>query len=720
MGHSPRRRPALTVNLGGIPASGQFGQIHVTGQANLGGTLNVALIDGFGPQTGESFPILAFSAETESFATTNGLAFQGVTLLKVQSQAASLDLVAIADTADLAVTSITVPTSGLVDQDVTISYTVQDQETLPTAVANWVDSVYVSANSTLDATAQLLGQVSHNGVLASQGSYTGTLTAVLPGLSPGNYHIIVVADSGLQVPDSNRAVGTVASTNLINVDLTHLTEGTPLSGTIADGQDLYFRFDPPAGQDVLVTANFTSSPEAGFFIRQGQIPDTTDFDESASDPLDLQQSLALLATQAPSYFILLQGEEGAGGGSAFTLSVQQLGFAFVSVSPAQAANVNTTTVTVKGSHFTANTSANLVGANGFDLAAIRVGFLNSNTLQPTFDLDGVAPGVYHIQLKDGTQTTTQTGAFDVLQAAKLLFTDDPTEVDKNNTPVSIWSEILPAPNVGDDSTIELPFRFAGVQFTLEDYQPGEHALLSGDPTGTQPFTVDGSWTLSLTGPVSQTLSGSGTTNAIDLASLNLPAGTYGGQFTLAAPTTGTQYGTTNIFLVSDATNLVEQSLPEAHKPMHFAAQPVSIPVGMVGQVPVQLISSPLPFTGMVTHFEYDPTALQVLGFTVAPGFSGGGSGAGVSIGSFSEYGSTPLQPGQTAFTITVRMLKAGNFPITFEGNGFGLGPTTDPGQSLNYLQAVADTIAVTGTAPRQRRSRRSMESRSTRPTAASA
>jgi hypothetical protein len=47
----------------------------------------------------------------------------------------------------------------------------------------------------------------------------------------------------------------------------------------------------------------------------------------------------------------------------------------------------------------------------------------------------------------------------------------------------------------------------------------------------------------------------------------------------------------------------------------------------------------------------------------------------------------------------VKVLEAGTFTISFEGNGFGLGPVEEPSQALNYLLAVSDAFAVTGVAP---------------------
>jgi hypothetical protein len=58
----------LVVQLGDSPATGQFGQLHVTGQATLDGTLTVTLVNGFDP-TGYCFRILTFGSRSGDFAT---------------------------------------------------------------------------------------------------------------------------------------------------------------------------------------------------------------------------------------------------------------------------------------------------------------------------------------------------------------------------------------------------------------------------------------------------------------------------------------------------------------------------------------------------------------------------------------------------------------------------------------------------------------------------
>ena len=50
----------------------------------------------------------------------------------------------------------------------------------------------------------LLGRVKHTGAVAVGTTYQGTLPALLPGVLPGNYHVIVETDSQGVVPDLNR------------------------------------------------------------------------------------------------------------------------------------------------------------------------------------------------------------------------------------------------------------------------------------------------------------------------------------------------------------------------------------------------------------------------------------------------------------------------------------------------------------------------------------
>src|SRR5579859_816431 len=59
----------LNADIGGTTAGTQFDQLNVTGGVTLGGTLNVALINGFTPASGETFQVLTYGSQTGQFAT---------------------------------------------------------------------------------------------------------------------------------------------------------------------------------------------------------------------------------------------------------------------------------------------------------------------------------------------------------------------------------------------------------------------------------------------------------------------------------------------------------------------------------------------------------------------------------------------------------------------------------------------------------------------------
>src|SRR5208282_5714435 len=62
---------ALDIESGGTTAGTQYDQLNVSGTAALDGTLDISLINGFGPAIGQSFTAMNFSSATGNFATTN-------------------------------------------------------------------------------------------------------------------------------------------------------------------------------------------------------------------------------------------------------------------------------------------------------------------------------------------------------------------------------------------------------------------------------------------------------------------------------------------------------------------------------------------------------------------------------------------------------------------------------------------------------------------------
>ena len=64
----------LNIDINGATAGTKYDQLKVTGDATLGGTLDITLGTGFTPTIGQKFTILTASAVADEFATVDGLA----------------------------------------------------------------------------------------------------------------------------------------------------------------------------------------------------------------------------------------------------------------------------------------------------------------------------------------------------------------------------------------------------------------------------------------------------------------------------------------------------------------------------------------------------------------------------------------------------------------------------------------------------------------------
>jgi RHS repeat-associated protein len=404
---------ALGVEVGGPSSSGQFGELNASGNATLDGALNVNLT-GLDIRQGDSFPIMSFGSGQGAFATVSGLYAGRTQVLQVAQNTTDVTIDAIVNTATLAVASVTfVPAMDVPGQGVTVTYNVNNLEDIPTSIDSWYDSIYLSAGTTVTPSSKLIGRVLHNGVVQGLGSYTGTLTAPLPGEIPGAYHILVICDSRGLVPDFNRTQDVGVASDTIGVDIPTLTPNTPMTGTIESGQEEYFQVNLPAGSTVRVTAGFSVASGAALFVRYQDVPDPATYDEYAFNPNLKTQQIVLANNQAGTYYIVLQGQPNAVGGQPLTLTAQELSLAVLGATPNTGGNGGDTTVTIQGSELTPATAVSLVGSDGTKHPAAAVFYKDSSTLFATFDLTGLPVGPYDVRVDDHGSTDTDAGAFTV-------------------------------------------------------------------------------------------------------------------------------------------------------------------------------------------------------------------------------------------------------------------------------------------------------------------
>ena len=405
---------AVHVDIGGSPVSGQFGRIISSSSAALDGSLNVSLVNGFGPSQGQSYPILAFASHGGTFAATTGLHIGQVQIFEVVTNPSGVILNAIADATDLAMepSLIDVPSTGISGEEVTISYTVRNLTDTP-PVGTWFDSLYLSTDNVLDAGDPLITRVEHLTGVAARSSYNETVTTLLPGVVEDDYRVIVVSDSRGLVPDVNRANNTGVSGGVIRARLQELALGGSVSGTVEGSQDLYFRLEVPFATDVRLSANFDRLQGVDVLVLYRAVPSPANFDLVLSNQLN-QSSEALLAGAAGTYYIQVHGRpENAGLTTAFDLSAAGVAFEVRSISVSRGSNVGRVTTTIAGVGFTPATVFSLVANDGTERPAVTIVQQSDRAFFATFDLVGLSPGVYSVRAADGPRSAVADDVFTV-------------------------------------------------------------------------------------------------------------------------------------------------------------------------------------------------------------------------------------------------------------------------------------------------------------------
>jgi Ca2+-binding RTX toxin-like protein len=304
---------------------------------------------------------------------------------------------------DLVVTGVTVPTTGVLGQPVAISYTVQNQGT-SSAVGSWNDALYLSTDTVWDINDVSIGQAFHTGDIASGESYTGSLNAILPGVSAGNYHVVVRSDIRNQVVEVNDANNANASTNTIALGVEALTLGTPDSDVLQQGQSIYYRFDAVAGQAVRLRLDSSQNQSSNeLYVRFGNVPTRGQFDLTTNQPFNADPEIIIPIEQTGTYYVLAYGDQ-VSGNPAYSIVAEDIPFSLTGVQTNKIGNLGESTLEVRGAKFSAGTQFELVGANGQILQSSKVLLKNSTLAYVTFNLANDALGAYDVRAVAGENT----------------------------------------------------------------------------------------------------------------------------------------------------------------------------------------------------------------------------------------------------------------------------------------------------------------------------
>ena len=324
----------LTVGVAGTSASGDLGTLSASGTATVAGTLGIVTDPPFVPAVGDQYTPISAATLDGTFTSVTGTTVNSSTVYSVAYTATSVELNVVDSSVDLQVESVTGPTSAFVGGPLTVGWTVT--ALTGTAPAGWTDSVYASPTPSLTAASVLLGNVVHNSSLSAGNSYQGSLATTAPGLASGPWYFVVVTDSRDQLADANRA-NNLGASSPATITITALAPGTPDTGTIPAGGDVYVQVNPVAGTNLVITATFSSRATASMFEAFGHIPSPSRFDEDATDPSAASQVVVLSDAQATPYYIDLDNPTSTD--VPYTLGAVVTDLAVTSVTPTKVAFV---------------------------------------------------------------------------------------------------------------------------------------------------------------------------------------------------------------------------------------------------------------------------------------------------------------------------------------------------------------------------------------------
>ncbi len=492
----------VSVEVGGRPASGEFGTLAISGSASLS-EVEALLVAGFGPTMGDTYNVITYGSRSG-----DDPAFVGLDpFFSADVSAERVTLTALASAFNILVdeSSITVPAAASPGDEITISYTVRNSSTA-TLTGEWDDSIYLSTDGTFDPSDLLIGRVTHSGGLAALGSYTETLTARMPGVLDGDFQVIVLADSKRRIPDTNRADNMGVAGAAIASTVRTIALGDNFSDMITNEQGLFLKLEVPAGRgDVVVRTMLQQLHQADVFVRFNELPTRANFDFAAVQPLQLNRAITIPAARAGAWYILVQGREGASLPTGFQLSTERIEFAVNSMAPLRGSNLGEVTSVVSGSGFTPDTNVALLDGSGNVVALATNAQTTPNHVYATFDLTTLSAGTYDVRISDGDRTEVLAAAFEVVQGVAGFLRTTVT-LPGTTRAGREYSAILEYTNSGDTDLVAPvitvagngDFRFPDVSqdftrniFFLATSQSGPAGVLAPGETVRVPFRFIG-------------------------------------------------------------------------------------------------------------------------------------------------------------------------------------------------------------------------------------
>jgi len=318
-------------------------------------------------------------------------------------------------TVDLIATAVSGPAVGTQGMSATVNWTVTNFGTT-TATGSWRDAIYLSNDPFFSADDQFLGDLARVGDLGPGLNYSASKNLMLSGILPGDHYFIVRTDSRNDIFEGLGEINNAAaSAGTINFAMPSLAAGQTINASFSSADEAdFYQLTVSAGETLKVALDSAAvSGATELYIRRGALPTRDTFDFRGDSALAPDQTLAVPLTLPGTYYVLAYSRFGATSTSAYSISAQLEGFGIGGASPSTGANAGEVTIALRGTQLTPGTIATLIAPGGAEVPAVATQFQDASLLYATFDLSGLALGLYDIQLESHGDEAIAPDAFTV-------------------------------------------------------------------------------------------------------------------------------------------------------------------------------------------------------------------------------------------------------------------------------------------------------------------
>ncbi len=320
---------------------------------------------------------------------------------------------------DLIVEDITFESPTESGSLLTINYTLKNIGDNP-ALGRLTDMIYLSADSIWHFDDPLMIKHTHSVVIAPAMTRNVQVTARVPGLIPGDYKVIVKTNVLQNINEKNYDNNTGISEDDLAISMPELLLGVEHSGLLTNNIPGYFQISisPEFDQETMMVSIEGGHSNAAneLYLSFESIPTRSMHDYAATIPFEANQDLVVPELVTGTYYLLVNGNSGAGQTQNIDLVANIIPFGIHAVEAPKGGNTGDVTVLLKGAKFETDMQLMLTNGDGVEYHGEIIMFINSTRLFATFNLKDAITGVYDVvAVKNGIEQAVLPAGFEIIE-----------------------------------------------------------------------------------------------------------------------------------------------------------------------------------------------------------------------------------------------------------------------------------------------------------------